>query len=242
MSLSSELARVAKERPLLVGVDFDGTIAPFTEHPSLAQPDLSAQGALSRLLQVPEVHVAVVSGRRREELVSLLGHLPGISLVGEHGSDTESDRSEWPDLGALARELEEISAELPGSLVEQKKWSVVFHYRQADQEASGAAVRRVLEGPGMQAGIVVRKGNMVIELHATETNKGDAIDDLRAQVGAAAVVFFGDDVTDEEVFARLRRIDLGVKVGEGETLAAIRVDGVSEVASALHHLADLAGG
>lgn len=242
VSLAAELERVARQRPLLVGVDFDGTIAPFAEHPSLARPHQSAQGALSRLLVAPGVHVAVISGRRREELVSFLGHLPGIALIGEHGSDTEETGSEYPDLGTLAGELGEIAADLPGSLVEQKKWSVVFHYRQADPDASTEAVQRVLDGPGREAGVVVRKGNMVVELHATDTNKGHAIDDLRDQVDAAAVIFFGDDVTDEEVFARLRPADVGVKVGRGWTLAPFRVEGVDQVASALHHLADLASG
>ena len=54
-----------------------------------------------------------------------------------------------------------------------------------------------------------------------QTDKGEAIDILREQDDASAVVFFGDDVTDEKAFRRMRDGDVGVKVGPGETLARL---------------------
>ena len=53
-----------------------------------------------------------------------------------------------------------------------------------------------------------------------QVSKGAAIDTLRTRLGADAVLFVGDDVTDETAFVRLRPGDVGVKVGEGETAAS----------------------
>ncbi|MDT5387823.1 MAG: trehalose 6-phosphate phosphatase, partial [Mycobacterium sp.] len=62
------------------------------------------------------------------------------------------------------------------------------------------------------------------------------------QTGGTAVVFFGDDVTDEKAFRRMRDSDVGVKVGHGDTLAAYRVDAPEDVAAALAYLLDMRGG
>ena len=70
------------------------------------------------------------------------------------------------------------------------------------------------------------------------TDKGEAIDILRDQHDATAVVFFGDDVTDEKAFRRLRDADIGVKVGSGETLARYRIGSPEDVATALRQLLD----
>ena len=61
----------------------------------------------------------------------------------------------------------------------------------------------------------------MLEFAVISTDKGEAVDILREQTDATAVVFFGDDVTDEKAFRRMRDADVGVKVGPGETLAAL---------------------
>ena len=68
------------------------------------------------------------------------------------------------------------------------------------------------------------------------TDKGEAIDILRDRDDATAVVFFGDDVTDEKAFRRMRDADIGVKVGPGDTLAGFRIDAPDDVATALSYL------
>jgi trehalose 6-phosphate phosphatase len=70
------------------------------------------------------------------------------------------------------------------------------------------------------------------------TDKGEAVDILREQHDADAVVFFGDDVTDEKAFRRLRGSDIGIKVGPGETHAAYRVETPDDVGTALKYLLD----
>lgn len=90
-----------------------------------------------------------------------------------------------------------------------------------------------LAGPCRWDGVQVTEGKAVVELAVVQTDKGRALDVLRHQVGATAAMFFGDDVTDEKVFARLSGPDLGVKVGAGDTAAGYRVDSTADVATAL---------
>ena len=79
-------------------------------------------------------------------------------------------------------------------------------------------------------------GKAVLEFAVIVTDKGEAVDVLRDRSGATAVVFLGDDVTDEKAFRRMRDGDIGVKVGPGDSLAGFRVDSPEDVASVLAHL------
>ena len=96
----------------------------------------------------------------------------------------------------------------------------------------------MLNGPGKWGGVHVKGGKMVIELSVLDVNKGDALDRLRTDVSAEAVIFAGDDVTDEDAFARLAGPDLGLKVGVGPTLARARLDDPRAVAQMLAILAE----
>jgi trehalose 6-phosphate phosphatase len=79
-------------------------------------------------------------------------------------------------------------------------------------------------------------GKAVLEFAVISTDKGEAIDILRTEHDASAVVFFGDDVTDEKAFRRLTDADVGVKVGPGDTAATHRVSSPEDVAAALQFL------
>lgn len=238
LNLSDALFGLAGRR-ILVASDFDGTISEIVARPSDARADPSALAALKLLAEASAVAVAVVSGRTRDELKQLLGDIPGITLIGEHGSDSGQDVSDDSGLVAeLARQLREVAADYPGTIVEEKRLSVVFHYRQSG-EGIEEGLSRVLEGPARVPGVVLTEGKKVLELHVTSRVKGDAVEELRVSTGADAIVFFGDDVTDETVFARLQSQDVGVKVGDGESAAKYRVADVSAVADALEDLGAL---
>ena len=80
------------------------------------------------------------------------------------------------------------------------------------------------------------EGKAVLEFAVISTDKGEAVDILRDQHDASAVVFFGDDVTDEKAFRRLRDGDVGVKVGPGDTAARYRIETPDDVATALEYI------
>ena len=79
----------------------------------------------------------------------------------------------------------------------------------------------------------MRLGKNVIEFSVRSTTKGEAVEHLRRYTDATAVLYAGDDVTDEDAFAALGPGDLGLKSGVGETAATYRVAGPTEVAAAL---------
>jgi trehalose 6-phosphate phosphatase len=120
--------------------------------------------------------------------------------------------------------------------VETKPASVALHVRNAST-ADGEAALAAAWGVAPEWNAQVTTGKAVLEFAVISTDKGEAVDILRAEHHASAVVFFGDDVTDEKAFVRLRESDVAVKVGPGETAATYRVDSPEDVAAALQYLA-----
>jgi trehalose 6-phosphate phosphatase len=138
-------------------------------------------------------------------------------------------------LARITAELNAIAEGRPGVTLESKPASVALHVRNAsdaDRDTALAAARAV----GHASGAELTEGKSVLEFAVISTDKGEAIDIVREQVDATAAVFFGDDVTDEKAFRRMRTGDVGVKVGAGETLARYRIESPDDVAAALTYL------
>ena len=231
-------------RPLIVS-DYDGTLAPIVDDPSRATAHPGALAALATLAEMRDTSVAVVSGRSLQDLRTLCAFPPAIHLVGSHGSEYESgfDDEVGPDqqrlLDQLDDELTELAAAAPGFLIERKPASVAFHYRQADPEIAEDVLTNIRQGPGAHPDVRARDGKMVVELAVIDADKGSAIERLQRESGADGVLFVGDDVTDEDAFAVLGAADIGIKVGDGTTLAAYRVADTDETADLLNLLVEL---
>lgn len=238
------LERLARAPILLVATDYDGTLAPIVEDPAEARPDRETMVALRSLASMPQTHAAIISGRALAELAALSGAPEDIHLVGSHGSEFDADftRSLTPEQDEVRDrvlgELERIAHSGDGFLVERKPASVAFHFRNAGAEDARRALAEIREGPASIPGVYLKDGKKVLELCVVETNKGHALETLRRRVGASAVLFIGDDVTDEDAFATLTGPDLGVKVGPGPTRAAARVTDPREVSRLLARLAE----
>ncbi|MDQ1423304.1 MAG: hypothetical protein QOD72_802, partial [Acidimicrobiaceae bacterium] len=230
---------------LLVACDYDGTLAPIVDDPSHALPMPEAVAALRTLASLPDTHVAVISGRSLRDL-AVLSRLPSeVHLVGSHGSEfdlgfatTLSDDARQR-LTTVRAALTAIADRTPGAWVESKPASAALHVRTSSPEDAERAVRQALAGPGRLNGITAREGKRVAELLVVGTNKGRALTQLRHNVAAGAVLFIGDDVTDEDAFRTLAGPDVGVKVGEGPSLAAYRVDSPTDAAVLLARICDL---
>jgi trehalose 6-phosphate phosphatase len=244
-ALDDRLREIACVPILLVASDYDGTISPIVENPEDARPHREAIIALRMLAALPQTHVAVISGRALAELAELTGLPQDVHLVGSHGSEFDLDYAAAlpADVRALrdhvARELSEIIAGASGFSLEKKPASIALHYRNADSAAAEKAVTAALQGPGAIEGVYTKHGKKVVELCVVATDKGEALDTVRHRCGASATIFFGDDRTDEDAFARLRGPDAAVKVGDGESLASYRVESPAEVARTLARLGEL---
>lgn len=235
--------RLAGTPVLLVACDYDGTLSHIVTHHDDAVTRPESLAALSRLAKLPHTHVAVISGRPRSQLLERFRSVPDIELVGSHGAEF-GDRvlpSVQPTLleerDRIVGSLKSIAKTVPGVRIELKPRGVALHYRGAPEAAIGHVMElmgSVLRGVQH---MTVRLGSMVVEFASDHTNKGNALAVLRDKVGATAMLFVGDDLTDEHAFQVLSDRDVGVKVGMGDTRAQYRVSSVEAVSQLLSELA-----
>lgn len=215
---------------LLVACDYDGTLAPIVDDPAQAFPQAGAIEALRGLAEVPGTRVVVVSGRALADLARLTGPLGEIGAIGSHGAEPGVTSAPAEGRDRIVDELEQIAARFSGSRLEVKPTGVALHYRQVVPER----IEELLEAVGRLPAPSIKHGKKVVELSAVEADKGSALEEVRA---GSVVAYLGDDLTDEDAFARLRNGDVGIKVGEGETIAPYRL---ADPAAAVRFLRDLA--
>lgn len=244
-----ELARIPR---LLVALDFDGTLAPEVDDPARARALPEAREAVLRLLGMPRTRVALVSGRSLASLEHVSQLPDNALLIGSHGIEIRLDdpadhlalnTSELKRVDLLHEVLSEVADAIDQVWLEPKPAGFALHTRLATEHNSRVAhlVARS-EAAAELDDLTVRDGKNVLEFSVRSTTKGEAIEHLREYTRAGAVFFAGDDVTDEDGFAALRPDDVGLKAGDGATLANFRVTGPTEVARALTLLADLREG
>jgi len=249
--LEAALREFAARPSVLVAVDFDGTIAPFSDDPDRSRMLGRARAALLALAAQPRTRVAVVSGRSLDSLGIVLDLPPEIVRVGSHGAELSvdgrlvapaADRIDLTELDRLAAVLSAAADGLAGVWVERKPVGLALHTRTATLHVEARARDRALRGieaNGLADRVLLREGKRVLEFSLWASTKGDAIDEMRGALGVDAVFFAGDDVTDEDGFGALGPDDVPVKCGEGETLARFRVADPVEVARVLERLAEL---
>jgi len=237
------LEQLADARHLLVCVDYDGTIAPIVTDPQAARPLPAAVRAIEALSALPATTVAVVSGRALDNLREV-AHLPqGVHLVGSHGAEVdqplELDPAQQRLLDQCTTAAQELVSAVPGAHIETKPGSIAIHVRRCQPKAGAELIRAIVMGPGRYPGVLGRHGKEVIELSVAHAQKADAVRALRQRFDASTVLFIGDDLTDESVFADLSGHDVGIKVGPGDSAALWRVDEPADVALLLNHLAQV---
>lgn len=238
--LTNVLTRAAQAPKLLVTSDFDGTLAPIVNNPGDARPLADAAATLTELADLPDTAAALISGRALAVLRELSAMPATVHLVGSHGAEFDSGFTHPIDhelLDRITTELNAIAADRPGVTVETKPASVALHVRNADPADAESALAHARDA-ATSWNAQLTEGKAVLEFAVIQTDKGEAIDILRDEHAATAVVYFGDDVTDEKAFRRMRDGDVGVKVGSGDTLAAYRVATPEDVAAALKYLLD----
>jgi trehalose 6-phosphate phosphatase len=237
-------ARVGSSaRPVLLGLDVDGVLAPIVDHADDARLLDGASEAIGEIASRDGFHVAVVSGRALDDLERFAFHR-GVTVVGSHGMESRrrpaapldgDERQRLDSLTVLAERAALLAGD--GAWVESKPASVVVHVRTADRDLAARAIDELHVAILAVDGTTAKAGSGVLELFAREASKGTAIAALMVEVGAATTIFVGDDVTDEEAFAVLGDGDVGVKVGDAPTIAAVRLADPHAVLAMLRHLA-----
>lgn len=246
--LRTAITRIAEVERLLVALDFDGTLAPLVDRPEDARATARARAAIERMAEHEDTRVALVSGRALDSLKDVASPPVAALLSGSHGVELQLDgggvtidlrESELTSLERLIEIVEEAASSADGAWVERKPAGIALHTRKLGATA-GAALQREARDRVEQAlpGLTTRGGKNVLEFAVRASDKGEALTRLRQHAGADAVLYVGDDVTDEDAFATLETDDVGVKVGQGKSLAAFRLRGPDDVAELLELLAD----
>ena len=231
-----------RPRPLLIGLDVDGVLAPIVDHADDAVLLAGMGATVSAVAALDDVFVAVVSGRSLAGLAQF-GFGDDVEMIGSHGMETRDhpmepltaeERALLGDLDAAAVVAADRAG--AGAWVERKPASVVLHVRQADDTSAAIALRELAEVARTFDGATVKAGSGVLEAFARHTDKGTALMALASDLAAVTTVFLGDDLTDEEAFAHLSPGDVAVKVGDADTIARHRLRDPSAVLTFLQSL------
>ncbi len=241
--VSAALAAVAAAPRLLVASDFDGVIAPFVLDPMQARPQEATIADLRRLAAADDTWSAVVSGRDLATLEELSGLADStVTRIGSHGAETsrggtrELDAETAARLASLRNFVEAAVAERdPRIRLEHKPAAIVLHTR--DLPAQAVATASAIAEKATTQGVTALAGKGVHELSVLRADKGSALRSLAGDLAVDAVVYLGDDVTDEHAFEVLGDGDLGIKVGPGESAARVRVEDCAQVPEVLAVLA-----
>lgn len=250
--LQAALRRLADTERLLVALDVDGTLAPLGDEPMRVRMLPAARRAVLALADLPDTTVALVSGRTLHDLRVITEHADDspLLLAGSHGAEywvpgageqpRDEDAAALAERDALIRRAEGLVKSLPGAWIEPKTFGFALHTRLADASSTASAQAAVDALMAAEAaGWRRRTGRDVVEYASREEGKDTAVRLLRQRCGATAVLFAGDDVTDEDALASLGPDDLGVLVGDRETHARVRVPHIEALAALLSRLAEL---
>ena len=246
--LQQALEGLADADTLLVALDFDGTLSPLVERAEDARPLNGSAAAVRALAALPGTVTAFISGRALDSLRRTASPGPETLLIGSHGAEAWTGPNAEPlrltpeqaSLLVRAREaVDKVTASHPGTWLETKPAGVVLHTRSAPDDVASAATDAARRKLGALDGVQLTDGKRVLEASVVHTNKGEGIRALREITGATAVLFAGDDVTDEHGFAALEPGDMAIKIGPGETRAPFRVDSPAGFSLVLAHLLEL---
>jgi len=237
----------------LLFLDYDGTLREFTGHPYDAVPKRSLLNLIESLSGKPGVQVVIISGRDRKMLDKWFGHLP-LSFAAEHGLFIKEKGKQWQQIKpltgnwkpALKQIMQQYSRKLPGSFVEEKEFSLVFHYRKSEYHLAQFRVAELVSrllNITANMDVNVLHGSKVVELRNSGVDKGVAAMHWLAQpeLKSRFILAVGDDWTDEDLFRVMPPNAYSVKVGTGLSNALYNVNAPSNVLALLEELNEAKG-
>ena len=239
------VAAYQKAENRLLFFDYDGTLVGFKNDPAAASPDQQLHDMLIRFHRQEGTDVVIISGRDRYTLEQWLGET-GIEIVSEHGVWLW-DGNEWhlnenvldawkPTVMPI---LENLVERTPGSFIEEKDYTLAWHYRQIDNELGANRVREIrdeLVYLTANHNLQVLEGNKVVEIRNAGIDKGKAASRWLKRQDWDFVLAIGDDHTDEDTFRAMPQTAYTIKVGLNRTDARYKVHSVEEARDVLEQL------
>lgn len=238
-----------KAKHRLIFLDYDGTLVPCYTKPSQALPDDEIQYLIRTLANKRRNEVVIISGRDRETMQSWLGRKK-VGLAAEHGAWIREKNGEWHMLESIDDAwkaeihpiLEMYVNRTPGSVIEEKSFSMAWHYRKTDPELGHLRkeeLKEALLGLTANLDLKVIEGNKVLEIKYNSIHKGRTANYWTSNKKLDFILAFGDDWTDEDLFEAMPRWAYSIKVGPGLSRARYYLSDYQEVRNLLKILCDI---
>ncbi|NEU08501.1 bifunctional alpha,alpha-trehalose-phosphate synthase (UDP-forming)/trehalose-phosphatase [Flavihumibacter sp. R14] len=236
----------AKKRILFL--DYDGTLVGFNANINKATPDLDLYDIIKRLVQDEKNKVVVISGRDYKKLEEWFGNT-GVHMISEHGAWQRSKDQPWESIRGLNDQWKEDIFPIlktyvdrtPGAFIEEKSFSLVWHYRKAQNGLGELRSNELINNLAYltkDRGLQLLPGNKVIEIKNIEVNKGKAALGCLYSDDYDFVLAIGDDDTDEDIFKALPETAYTIKVGSTVSAAAYYLRSPNEVRNFLRELSE----
>jgi trehalose 6-phosphate synthase/phosphatase len=236
----------ADRRAILL--DYDGTLVPFTGDPKAAKPPVALLNLLGGLSGDAKNNLVIISGRDKTTMENWFGTL-GADLIAEHGVWNKNKNSHWQLIRPLNNNwkativpiLQMHSDRLPGSFVEEKEYSVVWHFRRAEPELASIRARELTDDLMVftaNLDVQILQGNKVVEIRCGGVTKGIAAMQFLTNQKFDFILALGDDWTDEEMFKVLPETAYSIMVGLRSSHAKFNLHSHKEVIALLKEMLD----
>lgn len=238
-----------KSRKRLLLLDYDGTLIPFAKKPKEAHPDKELKTVLLKLCNSEKNEVVIISGRDRSVLEQWLGDLP-LSFVAEHGVWIKEKEGEWRTIESMRQEWKESIRPImelyvdrtPGSLLEEKDYSLVWHYRRTDPDLAAIRVTELKDALldlTENLGLEVKGGNKILEIKSAGVHKGRAANRWLKDNHWEFILNAGDDVTDEDMFEVMPKDAWTINIGLQMSHARFSLETFRDLREVLKRLSEI---
>jgi len=219
--------------------DYDGTLAPFEKLPENAYPKPELFELLDEIHADPKTDLILITGRDKYTFNKWFGH-KDYKLITEHGAWYKDGVKDWEMLEALTNDwfeiiipvLERFTDRTPGSLIEEKAFSVAWHFRNTDPELGqrrANQLKSTIQDLIANHNLEILEGDKVVEIKVSGVNKGRSANKMLLGKEYDFIFAMGDDWTDEFMFKELPESTYTVKVGLKKTIAKFYIDGTKQV-------------
>ncbi len=235
-----------KAKSKMLFLDYDGTLQRFFDNPQAATPDKALYDLLDKLSKKKNNRVVLVSGRDRETFDRWFGS-KSYTLIAEHGAWIKEPGQGWKERKPVHSEWKEIILPVlesyvdrtPGSLIEEKTYSLVWHYRKADIELGALRALELVHDVStliINQDLEIMEGKKVVEVKVSGINKGNASSEFLHSHQTEFILAIGDDWTDEFLFRELPESAHTIKVGSENSVAKYSLNNYQEVRSFLNEM------
>jgi trehalose 6-phosphate synthase/phosphatase len=248
-SIGKSITRIyAEAARRLIFLDYDGTLVNFNSDINKASPDENLYKLLEALTADKANTIVLISGRDHQTMEKWFGQT-GVHLIAEHGVWQKTYGKQWKSIRGLDDKWKEdimpilntYTDRTPGTFIEEKSFSLVWHYRKVPKDLGELRASELVNNLGYltrDRGLQLLPGSKIIEVKNIEVNKGKATLHHLYKQDYDFIMAIGDDHTDEDTFKAMPDSAYTFKVGSTMSAARYYLRNTTEVREFLNRLAN----